>query len=181
MLNNIEFDLWADDYDKTVGISDEENTYPFAGYKKVLGFIFQTIMRTGNAVVLDIGFGTGTLTTKLYERGCSIYGQDFSARMIALASEKMPNAQLYQGDFSKGLVEPLRNFRYDYIVATYSLMQIILMKWNCALQRPCFYAHGNFNRVFYTFSTKWLLWNSSSPSSRILQSSTDSPLRSTAR
>ena len=44
MLNNIEFDLWADGYDKTVGISDEENTYPFAGYKKVLGFIFQTIM-----------------------------------------------------------------------------------------------------------------------------------------
>ena len=106
MLNNIEFDLWADGYDKTVGISDEENTYPFAGYKKVLGFIFQTIMRAGNAVVLDIGFGTGTLTTKLYERGCSIYGQDFSSRMIALASEKMPNAHLYQGDFSKGLVEP---------------------------------------------------------------------------
>lgn len=45
MLNNIEFDLWADGYDKTVGISDEENTYPFAGYKKVLGFIFQTIVR----------------------------------------------------------------------------------------------------------------------------------------
>ena len=86
MLNNIEFDLWADGYDKTVGISDEENTYPFAGYKKVLGFIFQTIMGVENAVVLDIGFGTGTLTTKLYERGCSIYGQDFSSRMIALAS-----------------------------------------------------------------------------------------------
>ena len=112
MLNNKEFDLWADGYDKTVGISDEENTYPFAGYKKVLGFIFQTIMRAENAVVLDIGFGTGTLTTKLYERGCTVYGQDFSSRMIALA---------YQGDFSKGLVEPLRNFRYDYIVATYSL------------------------------------------------------------
>ena len=70
---------------------------------------------------VDIGFGTGTLTAKLYERGCSIYGQDFSSRMIALASEKMPNAHLYQGDFSKGLVEPLRSFRYDYIVATYSL------------------------------------------------------------
>ena len=121
MLNNIEFDLWADGYDKTVGISDEESTYPFAGYKKVLGLIFKTITETANAVVLDIGFGTGTLTTKLYERGCSIYGQDFSSRMIALASEKMPNAHLYQGDFSKGLVEPLQNRRYDYIVATYSL------------------------------------------------------------
>ena len=121
MLNNKEFDLWADGYDKTVGISDEESTYPFAGYKKVLGLIFKTITETANAVVLDIGFGTGTLTRKLYERGCSIYGQDFSSRMIALASEKMPNAHLYQGDFSKGLVEPLQNRRYDYIVATYSL------------------------------------------------------------
>lgn len=121
MLNGKEFDLWADGYDKAVGISDEESTYPFAGYKKVLGFIFKTIMETANAVVLDIGFGTGTLTTKLYEQGCSIYGQDFSIRMIALASEKMPYAHLYQGDFSKGLVEPLRDRRYDYIVATYSL------------------------------------------------------------
>ena len=121
MLNSKGFDLWADGYDKTVGISDEESTYPFAGYNEVLGRIFKAIMETTNAVVLDIGFGTGTLTTKLYEQGCSIYGQDFSARMIALASEKMPNAHLYQGDFSKGLVEPLKNRHYDYIVATYSL------------------------------------------------------------
>lgn len=121
MLNNKGFDLWADGYDKTVGISDEESTYPFAGYKKVLGFIFQVIMETPNAVVLDIGFGTGTLTTKLYEQGCSIYGQDFSSRMIELASAKMPDAHLYQGDFSKELAEPLRNQRYDYIIATYSL------------------------------------------------------------
>ena len=49
-MNSKEFDLWADGYDKAVGISDEENTYPFAGYKKVLGFIFRTIMETPNAV-----------------------------------------------------------------------------------------------------------------------------------
>lgn len=121
MLNSKGFDLWADGYDKAVGISDEESTYPFAGYKKVLGLIFETVMQTANAAVLDIGFGTGTLTTKLYEQGCSIYGQDFSARMLALAQEKMPKAQLYQGDFSKGLVPPLQNRRYDYVVATYSL------------------------------------------------------------
>ena len=121
MLDNKGFDLWADGYDKTVGVSDEENTYPFAGYKDVLGTIYKTIMEKQNAVVLDIGFGTGTLTTKLYENGCTIYGQDFSARMIELASEKMPNAHLYQGDFTQGLVEPLLAQRYDFIVATYSL------------------------------------------------------------
>ena len=121
MLNHKGFDLWADGYDKSVGLSDEANTYPFAGYKKVLAAIFQTVMQTPNASVLDIGFGTAVLTARLYEQGCTIYGQDFSSRMLELASEKMPDAQLYQGDFTKGLVEPLRNVRYDYIVATYSL------------------------------------------------------------
>lgn len=121
MLDNKGFDLWADGYDKTVGVSEEGNTYPFAGYKNVLGTIYKTIMEKKNAVVLDIGFGTGTLTTKLYENGCPIYGQDFSARMIELAFQKMPNAYLYQGDFTQGLVEPLQAQNYDFIVVTYSL------------------------------------------------------------
>ena len=99
MLDQSGFDLWADGYDKTVGISDEENAYPFAGYRDVLGSIFQTIMEKPNATVLDIGFGTATLTAKLYEHGCTIYGQDFSSRMIALASGKMPGSHLYQGGF----------------------------------------------------------------------------------
>lgn len=121
MLDNKGFDLWADGYDEAVGVSDEENTYPFAGYKDVLGTIFRTVMEKPNAAVLDIGFGTGTLTAKLYERGCAVFGQDFSSRMIELASAKMPGARLYQGDFTEGLAEPLRRRSYDFIVATYSL------------------------------------------------------------
>lgn len=121
MLDNKGFDLWADGYDKAVGVSDEEHTYPFAGYKDVLGNIFQTVMQTENATVLDIGFGTGTLTAKLYEKGCMIYGQDFSPAMIEKATIKMPLAHLYEGDFAKGLVEPLMSQSYDYIIATYSL------------------------------------------------------------
>ena len=137
MLDNKGFDLWADGYDKTVGVSDEENTYPFAGYKDVLGTIYKTIMEKPNAVVLDIGFGTGTLTTKLYENGCNIYGQDFSARMIELASQKMPNAHLYQGDFTQGLVEPLLAQNYDFIVATYSLHHLTDEQKVCFLHMLC--------------------------------------------
>ena len=121
MLDNKGFDLWADGYDRAVGLSDEENTYPFAGYKEVLGIIFQTVMEKPGCTVLDIGFGTGTLTAKLYEKGCAIYGQDFSSRMIGLASEKMPGAVLVQGDFSIGLAEPLLHRNYDFIVSTYAL------------------------------------------------------------
>ncbi len=121
MLDQTGFDLWADAYDKTVGLSDEQQTYPFAGYKDVLGHIYQTVLEKQNAAVLDLGFGTGTLTAKLYEHGCTVYGQDFSPKMIELAAKKMPGARLFQGDFTQGLAEPLRRFRYDFIVATYSL------------------------------------------------------------
>lgn len=121
MLDNKGFDLWADGYDKTVGISDEENSYPFAGYKEILGMIYKKVLEREKPTIFDIGFGTGTLTTKLYEKECEIYGQDFSERMIELAQKKMPNAHLYQGDFSKGLVKPLLQHTYDFIIATYSL------------------------------------------------------------
>lgn len=121
MLNDKGFDLWADGYDKAVGLSDEEQSYPFAGYKDVLAKIYQLVMAKGKSKVLDIGFGTGTLTQKLYEQGCEVWGQDFSSRMIELASGKMPGAHLYQGDFSQGLAEPLMLNTYGFIIATYSL------------------------------------------------------------
>ncbi|MDE5589714.1 MAG: class I SAM-dependent methyltransferase [Acetatifactor sp.] len=121
MLNNEGFDLWADGYDQIVGISDDEGTYPFAGYKHILNEIYNRTLAGKCDTILDIGFGTGTLTTKLYEQGCHVWGQDFSERMIELAKEKMPKAKLYQGDFSKGLVKELKQNRYDAIIATYSL------------------------------------------------------------
>ena len=113
--------MWVDGYDRAVGLSDEDNSYPFAGYKEVLGRIFRTVMEKPGCSVLDLGIGTGTLTAKLYEKGCRISGQDYSARMLALAAKKMPAARLHRGDFAEGLAEPLLRQRYDFIVATYSL------------------------------------------------------------
>lgn len=121
MLNNSGFNLWADGYDKSVGISDEENVYPFARYKKVMNRIFGEVMEHGDAKVLDIGFGTATLAKRLYDNGCAIFGQDFSKRMIEIAKEKMPGAHLYMGDFSKGLCSELLEHKYDFIVSTYAL------------------------------------------------------------
>ena len=121
MLSNHDFDLWADGYDRSVGISDEVGTYPFAAYRQIMNEIYNRVLARCGKAVLDIGFGTGTLTAKLYEQGCGIWGQDFSRRMMELAGEKMPGAKLYQGDFSRGLVEELRQNKYDAIIATYSL------------------------------------------------------------
>lgn len=121
MLDNKGFDLWADGYDKSVGLSDEENTYPFAGYRDVLNAIYKEVLESDSNTVLDIGFGTGTLTTALYEKGLTVFGQDFSEEMIKIAKEKMPKAKLFAGDFTKGLVESLMENKYDAIIATYSL------------------------------------------------------------
>ena len=121
LLNGQGFDLWADGYDKDVGLSDESGTYPFAGYREFLNHIYREVLRKKGADVLDIGFGTGTLTAKLYQNGCAVWGQDFSEKMIAIAGQKMPDARLCAGDFTKGLHPSLTERRYDAIVATYSL------------------------------------------------------------
>ncbi|MDY3006484.1 class I SAM-dependent methyltransferase [Anaerococcus porci] len=121
MLDNNGFNLWAENYNESVTLSDDNKEYPFAAYKKILNEIYNRVLKTNGKKVLDIGFGTGNLASHLYEKGYKIYGQDFSEKMIKTAQEKMPNARLYKGDFTKGLVEDLRKQRYDVIIATYSL------------------------------------------------------------
>ncbi|QTD42120.1 class I SAM-dependent methyltransferase [Sporosarcina sp. Te-1] len=121
MLNNVGFNLWADNYDQTVQVSEENGLYPFAGYKKILNTIFNEVMQKDNSKVLDIGFGTGVLTSKLYSNGHLIDGIDFSEKMISIARSKMPNANLFEWDISKGLPSEILENTYDFIVSTYTL------------------------------------------------------------
>ena len=92
MLDSKGFDLWSDNYDTQVEISDEENVYPFAGYKKVLSTVYEKVRKQNPKNILDIGFGTGILAKKLYDDGYNIYGIDFSNEMLKKAKQKMPNA-----------------------------------------------------------------------------------------
>lgn len=122
MLDNKGFDLWAEDYDTSVKRCFESNEYPFAGYKEVLGTIYDCVTSKGShATVLDIGFGTGVLTKKLYDEGTEIYGIDFSEEMIKRAKSKMPNSVLIKHDFSKGLPFEFKEKKFDFIICTYSI------------------------------------------------------------
>jgi len=121
MLNNHGFNLWANGYDKSVNAADENNQYPFAGYRELMNTIYGTIMNKRPATILDIGIGTGTLAHMLYQSGNTITGVDFSSKMLSIASAKMPGATLIQHDFTQGLPPQLNQSKYDFIVSTYAL------------------------------------------------------------
>jgi len=124
MLNSKGFDLWSDNYDTQVEISDEENVYPFAGYKKVLGTVYEKVRKQNPKNILDIGFGTGILAKKLYDDGYNIYGIDFSNEMLKKAKQKMPNAELLQFDFTDGLPKEFEQKQFDVILSTYAIHHI---------------------------------------------------------
>lgn len=121
MLDNKGFDMWANGYDKSVQECALSNEYPFAGYKDVLNTVYDRIKSKRGKTVLDIGFGTGVLTKKLYDEDIEIYGIDFSEEMITLAKPKMPNAVLIKHDFSNGIPTELISKKYDFIIFTYSI------------------------------------------------------------
>ena len=121
MLDSTGFDLWAGDYDKTVGITDENDLYPFAGYRDLMSTVYSMIMSKQPVTVLDIGIGTGVLAFKLYENGVKITGIDFSSEMLNITRKKMPEASLINYDFTKGLPPELLNKKFDLIVSTYAL------------------------------------------------------------
>ena len=124
MLDSKGFDLWANGYDKSVNFSEENDEYPFAGYKDVLNYIYNQVRENSYSSVLDIGFGTGLLTTQLYNEGYQITGIDFSSNMIDIAKNKMPDAVLLNWDFTRGLPEEIINNKYDYIISTYAIHHI---------------------------------------------------------
>ena len=118
MLNKEGFDKWAQEYDKDVKECYLNKEYPFDGYFDVFDIILNQIQK--NSRILDVGFGTGILTKQIYDKGCIVYGIDFSEKMVFISKEKMPNATFYQVDFNDDLPNELKQEKFDYIISTYA-------------------------------------------------------------
>ena len=121
MLNKKGFDLWSGQYDQSVKTSDDNNEYPFAGYHRLMEAVYSTVMERAPAKVLDIGIGTGFLASKLAQAGNEIVGIDFSEQMLKQTAQKIPNARLYEFDFSNGLPPEILEEKFDFIISTYAM------------------------------------------------------------
>lgn len=122
MLEKNGFDTWAGDYDAS--IQRYSKGYPFEGYYNVLSYVQNLVEIEEEKKILDVGIGTGLLTSELYKKGGEIYGIDFSDKMIELAKLKIPNGKFYCYDFRNGLPEELVNEKFDYIVSSYAIHHI---------------------------------------------------------
>jgi putative AdoMet-dependent methyltransferase len=105
------FDHWADSYDQAVTGKDLEYQEVFLNYEHILNEVADLV----NGIVVEFGTGTGNLTQRLLEKGCSVVGVEPSAAMRKIASNKMPHLTLLDGDFLNfQLIGPIDAFVSSY-------------------------------------------------------------------
>jgi putative AdoMet-dependent methyltransferase len=116
------FDSWAESYDESVS---EPSGFPHEGYEQVLDLVAERAQVTGGMEVLDLGIGTGNLAGRMLERGCTVWGLDFSLRMLAKVHERYPSIELIKADLRGDW--PLDvDRRFDRIVSAYVLHELDL-------------------------------------------------------
>lgn len=111
----------ADDYEAAIRGDVLRDRFPYAGYLDLLKLIQREIEKNHGGAVLDLGAGTGILAERLYSTGHPVTLVDRSERMIAVAGERMRNAELIVHDLKAGLPAELDGCRFDAIVSTYMM------------------------------------------------------------
>lgn len=112
------FDDWAPDYEGEVRQSEADDSFPFAGYGRVLDRVVDLTDARPGMNVLDLGTGTGRLAARFAALGCPVLAADFSPEMLARAKGNVPTAQFVQVDLL-GDWPPELNRRFDRIVSSY--------------------------------------------------------------
>lgn len=89
------FNEWAGSYDDTVSGHDPEYKDVFANYDHIL----EVVANKASGHVVEFGIGTGNLSRLLLQKAEKVYGIEPSAEMRKIASEKISELIVLDGDF----------------------------------------------------------------------------------
>ncbi|WP_086429028.1 class I SAM-dependent methyltransferase [Staphylococcus cornubiensis] len=107
------FEKWAERYDETVFNTVNDNEYEdvFAGYTAML----DGVVDLSEGRVLEIGAGTGNLTTRLIQKGLDVTAIDPSEDMRKIANQK-EGLHVWNGHF----LDVPTDTRFETIVSTFA-------------------------------------------------------------
>lgn len=111
------FDDWSDTYDKTVYTKNGEYEEVFKNYTEILNETVKHISKCEGATVLDIGAGTGNLTTVAARAGYNAIGIEPNSKMRNIAIDKYPSIPFLSGTF---LLLPIDPNSVDAIISSYA-------------------------------------------------------------
>ncbi|WP_100013099.1 MerR family transcriptional regulator [Lentibacillus sediminis] len=113
-----DFDSWADNFDSHIK-QEGHGFNVHQGYDEALAKVVQLVERKENALVVDIGVGTGNLGAKfLQNEGSRVIGVDQSDEMLLECKRAHPEIDTRKGHF---LALPLLDEQADAIVSSYAL------------------------------------------------------------
>ncbi|WP_058308320.1 class I SAM-dependent DNA methyltransferase [Gracilibacillus massiliensis] len=122
------FEEWASSYDEAVTGHDPQYRDVFEGYDTILS----EVAKLSEGKVMEFGVGTGNLTEKILAKDLQVIGVEPSEPMRQLAKEKLPQLELYEGDF---LDYPLPKQQVDTIVSTYAFHHLTKEEKNVAITK----------------------------------------------
>lgn len=113
-----DFNSWADEYDEDVKI-DRGVLKIYDKYEDILNQVYNISTKSLNkdSKILEIGVGTGNLSSKFLRDNYNIVGIDQSREMLRVSKNKYPKLEVRLGEFLK---IPYSDKTFDAIVSTYA-------------------------------------------------------------
>lgn len=93
-------------------VYDRLQTFIYGDYEVAFSFFTRAFAAAPGATVVDIGCGTGLLSTRFTEAGFNYTGVDFEASRIASARRRNPRARFLHGDLTNPEILSALDLRY---------------------------------------------------------------------